>query len=219
MPVAKEESYFLPRKAGLIRPCGRAAFRSGSSGSFRPFPGADSCEAKFLKSTLAGGVWQRLLRSRVRLPLGAQAPVVQWTEQRATCRRRLFPGQNIYGRCQNRARQDNHPGRWCRSRILLKPLVAGSTPARSASSSSSEAEQRNSATACSPAGTFSGVAQLARPNNHFGRWRRQRVLRLISRRRGFDSRTGCKFRKLCGQSAVISLLPLVPRPEIFASVR
>jgi len=78
-----------------MKPCGRAALRSGSSQLFSTIP-RRSCLETFLKSTLAGGVWQRLLRSRVRLPSGARAPVAQWVEQRATFRSHLFPGRIIF---------------------------------------------------------------------------------------------------------------------------
>jgi hypothetical protein len=73
-----ERTELLPAtKAGLMRSCGRAAFRSGSSNSFRPFPGAV--------------VWQAQI-------------------------------------------SEIHLGRWCLATVTS---VAGSTPARSASSGSS----------------------------------------------------------------------------------
>ena len=140
-------SYFLPRKAGLMRPCGRAVpwrntpcerfFQALFNYSPAELVWNCICNA----STLTGGVWQRLLRSRVRIPSGAKVPVAQWIEQRATFRRRLFPGQTFNRRCRW-ARLNIHLGRWCRSRILLKPKRAGSNPARNASSSSSVVERR-----------------------------------------------------------------------------
>jgi len=100
--------------------------------------------------------------------------------------------------------------RWCRRRLLLKPKVAGSSPALDANSGSSWQSVGKHRSRLFPGAKHQPDETLVH-NQKKSRWRRRRLLRLISRRRGFDPRTGCKFRKLCGQSAVISLLPLVPR--------
>ena len=89
-------SYFLPRKAGLMRPCGRAALRSGSSRLFSTIPRRGFWKRSY---RIHLGRWcrSRILLSRsarVRIPFGAQAPVAQW-QSVGKIRNRLFPGRNF----------------------------------------------------------------------------------------------------------------------------
>jgi len=66
-------------------------------------------------------------------------------------------------------------GRWCRRRILLKPKVAGSSPALHANASSSMAEHRITPQPFVPRLLVS--AKLSSKTRRKSRWCRQRVLR------------------------------------------
>ena len=74
VPVANEESYFLPRKAGLRQILlGGPLLGAVLPNSFRLFPGAVFLEVHFAVTTLAGGVGNGYFLSRsarVRIPPG-----------------------------------------------------------------------------------------------------------------------------------------------------
>jgi len=92
-----------------------------------------------------------------------------------------------------------HPGRWCLATVTS---VAGSTPARSASSGSSVGRAKSNMP--SP--------PVPRPNNHPGRWRRQRILRERRMRVGIPP--GAQVPVAQWQSVGKIPQPLVPRPEL-----
>jgi hypothetical protein len=116
------------------------------------------------------------------------------------------------------ARQSNHLGRWRRQRILHPTCGFESRPG-------SNSWWLNGKAPTSRRRLFPGQTVRrrcpfrARENSHLGRWRRQRILRLRSRRRGFDSRDGMQVPEALWSERRQRPSPLVPRPATFRQVR